>query len=100
YGTTFNNSITSANIIDVAGGSLSATGPITIPKLRISGGGLVGSIYDISIPTSFDWAGGTLSGSGNTILGGMSTITGAVTLARPITNNGTLAMSGAGAITM
>ncbi len=98
---TFNNPITSANIFEVAsGGTLTAGGIITIPKLKISSGGTVTGSNQISVPTSFDWTGGTVTGSGNLNLAGTSSITGGVTLSRPVNNSGTITQSGAGAVTM
>jgi hypothetical protein len=93
----FNGNVTSGNLIEVAGGTLTAGAAITIPKLKVSSGTLNGS-SQITVPTSFDWSGGTVTGTGDLVLNGASTLTGSGTLSRPVTIGGTFTQSGAGAL--
>lgn len=96
---TLGTSITSGNPLDVAAGTLVIASDLTIPKLAVTGGTVTGA-GALSVPTELTWSGGSLGGTGGTVLSGNSVISGAVSLARGITNSGTLALSGSGMVTL
>lgn len=96
--TTLASNVGSTEFIVVDGGTLNADANITIPNLLLAGGALQGA--DVTIASHLDWTGGTMAGSGKTIIGGSATadITGPVTAARPMVNDGSIFLWGSGNI--
>jgi len=77
--------------IEVAGGSVALDTNGTIPALTLSGGTLAGS-GELTVSGPSTWSGGTIAGSGALTFDSGATVTmsGAVTLVRPLMNQGTI----------
>lgn len=92
------NSVVSTSAISVGGGSLSVSAASQAPSLSLSSGTLGGS-GDFKVTGTFDWTGGTMSGSGRTIvpavavlnIGGVGTTK---TLSRLVENDGSATWTG------
>lgn len=76
-----------------ATGTLNLLGPTSISQLTLAGGTITGNA-DLTVPTSFSWTGGSLSGGGNLVLAGTSTLSGNLSLSRNLTNQGSLTSAG------
>jgi uncharacterized repeat protein (TIGR01451 family) len=85
------NGAWSGMAIDVTGGSVALNTSGTIPALTLSGGTLAGS-GNVTVSGPSTWSGGTIGGSGALTFGAGATVampgTSAMTLARPLLNNG------------
>ena len=66
-------------------GTLEITGSGDFANLSLSGGTLDGA-GDVSVSGTFDWTAGTLSGNGNFVTAGVSTVTANATLSRDWNN--------------
>jgi hypothetical protein len=98
--TTLASNVGSTEFIVVDGGTLNAGANITIPNLLLAGGTLQGA--NVTIGSHLDWTGGTMAGSGKTLISGSATadITGPVTAARPMVNDGSIFLWGSGNVTV
>jgi uncharacterized repeat protein (TIGR01451 family) len=79
--------------VEVSGGSVALDTDGTIPALTLSGGTLTGS-GDVTVGGPSTWSGGTIAGTGGFTFAGGAVVTmpgtNAVTLARPLVNEGTI----------
>jgi large repetitive protein len=104
-GTTL-NSITSTGNIIANGGTLTLNSgsAITVPTLALQGGNVGGTAPINLTAASMAWTGGTLSGSGTLSIPAGTTVsltsTSVIIDGRPVSNAGTIAMSGFGTIYM
>lgn len=85
---------TQFNTYTQTGGVTTFSGTVAIDTLALGGGTLDGS-GNVIVPTTFNWIGGTMGGSGTTTAGGSLLINGAVTLNRTLNNNGSGVWQGA-----
>jgi hypothetical protein len=91
---TFNNlTVSGASTIQnltINGGTVTANAALTIQNLTLSNGTLTGPAT-VTVAGNFNWTGGTLSGTGDTVLDGTSTLTGSFfsPLERQVDNFGT-----------
>jgi uncharacterized repeat protein (TIGR01451 family) len=94
------STFTGAGTPALTGGSLVVAADATAENFRIQGGTLAGPSI-LTITGSFEWTGGTMSGSGTTMLsstanGTISGTTDRFLSTRTLTNSGTIAWSGTG----
>jgi hypothetical protein len=94
------SNVGSSDFLRVDGGTLKALNNVTIPNLLLANGTLEGA--DVTIGSQFDWTGGAMTGSGKTIIASSATadISGPVTAARPMVNDGSVFLWGSGNITV
>lgn len=85
---------TQFNTYTQAGGVTTFAGTVAIDTLALNGGTLDGS-GSVIVPTTLNWTGGTMGGTGTTTASGSLLINGAVTLNRAFNNNGSGVWQGA-----
>jgi hypothetical protein len=98
------NFICTNNTLTVAGAvtaTFSGTGPVNPAVLNVFNGTLTGT-SNVTVGTVMNWTGGTMSGSGRTIIAPGATLNlanpGLVSLGRTLENGGTVLWTGAGNI--
>ena len=92
-------SIANTTPVDVKG-TLSVNSPVTVAALSLGSAGDITGPGDLTVGSSLAWNGGTMTGTGKTIIGAPATmsVTGSGALARPLVNNGTITLSASGQI--
>ncbi len=99
------NSLTSAEGLTISAGSLSVAAASSVAgAFSLSGSGSVGGAGDLTLQGASSWTGGSMTGTGTTIIGAAGTLALSsgtnVVLQRSLTNNGIVNWSGTGDVRM